>query len=263
MGRLGYGSFFNSTNAKDGDFSSSKGAMANSYELPPDMGEGFSVERLVIDYSVYYALHEPEEVLCDPPPLLIATHGYGQSCKNFMRMLRLLHHRGFVIVTPQAPNHFYWEREPPTPGFAWFTEFESENTLNDIFAYIKRLMLEVSEKRPFDPKKVFLMGFSQGAAMAYRIAGHGIIEPAGVIAFSGELPADVAERLGEIPKFPILIVHGDEDDSVPFKNAQEAADRLKELGFEVDAQFFNGQHLMPVDKLDYMARWIGTLSQGS
>lgn len=237
--------------------------MAYSYEMPPDMGEDFAVERLVIDYSVYYALHVPAELMSDPPPLLIATHGYGQSCKNFMRMLRPLQHRGFVIVAPQAPNHFHWQYDPPAVGFAWITQFEPENTLKEILAYIVRLMDLVAEKRPFDPKKVFLMGFSQGASMAYRIAAHGAVEPAGLIAFAGELPADVVGLLGEVPKFPTLIIHGDKDPDVPFERAQEAEGRLKDHGFEVDAQFFSGEHLMPADKLDYMVRWIGKLAQGS
>jgi len=230
--------------------------MAPSYDIPADTGEGFAVERLVIDYSAYYALHEPEEIMSDPPPLLIALHGYGQSCRNFMRMIRVLHHRGFPIVAPQAPNHFRWSEEPPAVGFAWVTEFEPERTIQDVVGYITRLVSEVGEKRPFDPDKVFLMGFSQGAALAYRLASQGTIKPAGVIACSGKLTEDITERLGEFPAFPTLIIHGDEDDSVPIDEAKEAAAQLREHGFEVETQYFEGQHLMPIDKIEYIAEWI-------
>ena len=52
------------------------------------------------------------------------------------------------------------------------------------------------------------------------------------------MPPDVIERLGEMPKFPVMLIHGDEDDSVPFEKAQEAEFRLSDNGFEVDTQFF-------------------------
>ena len=46
----------------------------------------------------------------------------------------------------------------------------------------------------YDADRVFLLGFSQGVAMAFRMAAQGIAQPKGVIACGGDLPPDpVAE----------------------------------------------------------------------
>ena len=45
------------------------------------------INRLHIEHSVYYAVQEPEGEHDEPPTLLIAAHGYGQACKNFIRTL--------------------------------------------------------------------------------------------------------------------------------------------------------------------------------
>ena len=63
-----------------------------------------SVEPLRIDFTVYYAIQEPERNGDKPPALLLALHGYGQSARSFIRPFAPLRQRDTLVVAPQAPN---------------------------------------------------------------------------------------------------------------------------------------------------------------
>ncbi len=81
---------------------------------------------------------------------------------------------------------------------------------------LDRFFDELLASRGLDHTKLALVGFSQGAAMALY-AGLTRQKPiAGVAAFSGALPV-TPQLLGDIrSKSPVLLVHGEADDVVPF-----------------------------------------------
>jgi len=103
------------------------------------------------------------------------------------------------------------------------------------------------------PRGVFLMGFSSGAAMCYRLA---LAQPglfAGVIVFSGILPGAYRAGQQKLPAagtVPFYLVQGDADTAVPAARAQEARDFLKQRGFPVQLKIFPGRHFLPDDVFD-------------
>lgn len=209
----------------------------------------------MIDFSVYYAVQLPATPRDEPPALVIATHGYGQSCKSFMRELAPFRDENVIVVAPQGPSQFYWQQRPPKVGFTWVTRFMRDNTLDDIMAYMRKLFAEIRRQYEFDPAKVFFLGFSNGAALAFRVAASGIADPAGVIACCGDLPANVAEQLDRLPKFPALIVHGKKDTMMRLERGREAEATLREYGFSVDTIYFDGGHEVPEEQWVAIAEW--------
>jgi hypothetical protein len=78
-------------------------------------------------------------------------------------------------------------------------------------------------------------GFSQGAATALYAGLHRQKRIAGVAAFSGAL-SGAAHLLGEIAsKPPMLLVHGEEDNVVPFQSMANAQTALEAAGVKVRA----------------------------
>jgi phospholipase/carboxylesterase len=75
---------------------------------------------------------------------------------------------------------------------------------------------ELLDSRELDDSRLTLAGFSQGGAMALYSAlrRKGI---AGVVSFSGFLPETSRLRADIRSRPPVLLVHGDNDDAVPFK----------------------------------------------
>ena len=220
------------------------------------------VEQLTIEYSVYYAVQEPAVPSEDPPALLLALHGYGQSCKSFIRELAPFREQNVLVVAPQGPSQFYWQQGTPKVGFAWVTRFMRDNTLADIMGYMSRLLADLSEKYRFNHDKVFLLGFSNGAALAFRVAASGILKPAGVIACCGDLPENVAQKLDSLDPFPVLILHGKDDPMMSADKGREAEETLRRHGYPVEAVYFDGGHELPKGEWPTITDWMGRQLKG-
>lgn len=213
------------------------------------------IERLKIEYSVYYGVQEPSAHK-EPPALLLASHGYGQSARSFMRNFALLKDRNILVVTPQGPNQFYWQHNPPKVGYAWVTRQNKENSIEDAIGYFQRLYAELKSTLRFDEQKVFLLGFSQGSVLSFRIAASGVLPTAGLIACGADIPADVRERLPEMQKMPVLVVHGEKDNSMNISCAHEAEKALRDSGFDVETLYFDGGHELPEAEVGNIANWM-------
>ncbi len=90
------------------------------------------------------------------------------------------------------------------------------------------------------PAAMALVGFSQGAMMALHVAPRRAQALAGVVAISGRLLAP--ERLGAeaVVKPPVLLVHGDQDPTVPFEDMGRAGNALVAAGFETYGHVMRG-----------------------
>ena len=88
--------------------------------------------------------------------------------------------------------------------------------------------------------RVVPVGFSQGTMMALHVGLRREQPLAGTVGISGMLVA--AERLrGEIrSRPPVLLIHGTEDDIVPFNSMHMALRDLGAVGVTVEAHAFPG-----------------------
>jgi phospholipase/carboxylesterase len=86
---------------------------------------------------------------------------------------------------------------------------------------------------------VCLVGFSQGAMMALHVAPRREVAIAGVVAISGRLLQP--EKIGEVlVKPPVLLIHGDRDDVVPFTDMGKAGNALVAAGFDTYGHVMKG-----------------------
>ena len=222
----------------------------------PKPSSELTINRIKIEYSAYYAAQEPAVAAAEPPSLLIGAHGYGQSCKSFMRDWTPLRDHNYVMIAPQGPNQFYWQQSPPKIGFTWMTSYMRLNTIEDLMGYMARLMDELPRQFTYNPRRVFSLGFSQGSALAFRFGASDITRPAGIIACGGDLPPDVAERLDDVPKVPVLIVHGTNDPAMSYEKAREGEQILRDHGWSVDTQYFEGGHDLPEEQVRAIIAWM-------
>lgn len=177
--------------------------------------------------------------------LVMFLHGYGADGADLLGLADVLadHLPNTAFVAPDAPD-----RPLMAPyGYQWFPiprfDGSSEDQMNagmaqstaDLNAFIdERLAAE-----GLGPEALVVIGFSQGAMMALHVAPRRSVGIAGVIAISGRLM--VPERLAEaLVKPPILIMHGDADDVVPFAEMGQAGNTLTKAGFEVYGHVMKG-----------------------
>jgi phospholipase/carboxylesterase len=78
-----------------------------------------------------------------------------------------------------------------------------------------------------------LVGFSQGAILALHVGIRRPKQMAAIVAFSGALfdEADVSPEIRSMP--PTLMIHGEEDQTVPFAAMKATKERLKAAGVPV------------------------------
>jgi len=128
-------------------------------------------------------------------------------------------------------------------------------------ARVEALIAREAE-RGVPASRVVLAGFSQGGAVTLA-AGLRRSEPlAGLVALSTYLPlgTDALARLGDTPaharRQPVFIAHGRFDPVVPFAAGEDAARRLRALGFDVDFHAYSMQHQVCMEEIEALRGWL-------
>lgn len=202
-----------------------------------------------------YAVQSPETG-DGAMPLVIALHGWGQSCRGFVRRLAILADRGFLLAVPQAPHPLYVSTEPKKVGFSWLTLYERDRAVDEFLDYMDLLIAQLRADYVLDESRIFLLGFSQGVSMAHRLAVSGRIPVAGLVAWAADLPPDVAEKLPGRDPYPVLLVHAGDDPMVPYAKSDEAAATLAKHDFAVDRIAYTGGHIIAPEPLARVADWL-------
>jgi predicted esterase len=223
-------------------------------QVPPR--DEIAVEPIRIELTAYYAVQRPRPTFECPPALLIALHGFGQKCKSFLRSFGPLRDRNLLIAAPQGPHQFYLQLEPKTVGFNWLTMYEKENSIRDFVEYMERLIGRLQDVERVEGGRVFVLGFSQGVSMAYRYAVLGHTPVGGLVACCADLPPDVADRLSDIAKFPVLIAHAEDDPVIPLTKADEAERVLRDAAFPIERLNYTGGHVLTPKLINAIGNWI-------
>jgi phospholipase/carboxylesterase len=215
------------------------------------------VHKLRVPMTQYYALQAPEEAQSSSMTLLLALHGFGQNCRRFLRDFVPLRSHPILVAAPQGPDQFYHDTASKKVGFNWLTVYDKATRIADVNNYLATLHDEVKARYPEIAERPFVLGFSQGVSMAWRFATSGRIRPAGLIACCADLAPDVAERLGTLQPFPVLLIHGDKDPVFPLEKLKEAEAILRQHQWPVEVRRFDAGHELTDEMMDALAIWIG------
>ena len=104
----------------------------------------------------------------------------------------------WTVVAVQALHPFYVSRTGMIVA-SWMTSLDRELAIDDNRAYVRSVVAQFPAAR-----QLVFLGFSQGAAMAYRAAAGS--NAAGLIALGGDVPPEVVESRPNLP--PVLIGRG-------------------------------------------------------
>jgi len=114
---------------------------------------------------------------------------------------------------------------------------------------------------PVDPKRMILLGFSQGAGMSYaltitqtRAAGKPPVQ--GVVGLSGFIPAIIGRDVPPLDGLPVLMLHGTEDTTIPIRIARENRDRLTNAGAKVTYQESEMGHKVSTTGMRELTSWL-------
>ena len=140
--------------------------------------------------------------------LLVACHGYAQNADIMLDDARRIPGvtEGWRLASVQALHRFY-ARGDQTVVASWMTRQDRDLAIADNLAYLHRA---VEAAGGTDARMIVFLGFSQGAAMAYRAAMCGRYRAAGIIALGSDIPPDVQVDIDR-PWPPVLVGAGVRD----------------------------------------------------
>jgi phospholipase/carboxylesterase len=178
--------------------------------------------------------------------LVVFLHGYGADGNDLLGLADPLgpHLPETVFLAPNAPepcngNPFgrQWFGIPWLDGTP---ESDAEQGLVNASADLNAwLDMRLAEER-IRADRLCLVGFSQGAMMALHVAPRRAAEMAGVVAISGRLLKPEKIGVEAIVKPAVLLIHGDQDDVVPFTDMDKAGRALVGSGFETYGHVMKG-----------------------
>ncbi len=142
----------------------------------------------------------------------------------------------YLLVAPRAPypsNHpkyggYTWVRKP-SGEWSWLDDFRP------VIAELDALLDNLARHYVADFSKINLAGFSQGAACSYAYTMLHRPRIARLAGLAGFLPENCEAALTPdlLAGLPVLIAHGNRDESVPIEKAYKARDLLTEAGARV------------------------------
>lgn len=191
-----------------------------------------------------------------PAGLIVALHGYGQSAADALADLQCIPTiERWRIVAPQGLHRFY-TRDQKKVVASWMTREDREFAVADNVAYVDEAIARAAGG------PIVCVGFSQGAAMAYRAARLGRHHVAGVIALGGDIPPEVrgqSEADGAAPWPAVLIGAGARDNWYNERLDGDVA-FLTAHGIAHEVVRFDGGHEWTAEFGAAAGRWLNGLS---
>ncbi len=166
-----------------------------------------------------------------PHPLTLLLHGWtGDENSMWIFSSRLPSHHWLVAPRGLHPS--------PIGGFSWCADQQETYPSFDCFYPAVEALLKLLTPGNFPDAaldRFFVVGFSQGAALAYTLAllhPHRVWAVAGL---SGFFPSGAEQSVAGQPLLgkPVFIAHGTEDALVPFSMARQAVMQLQKAGAKV------------------------------
>lgn len=166
-----------------------------------------------------------------PHKLLVMLHGWTGD-ENSMWIFANRIPENYKIISPRGPF------QTPLGGYGWGDHIKNRwPTVDDFQPAIEGLitLLQSRELQVNQSKSFSLMGFSQGAALAYSLAfaypGR-IDKLAGLSGFFPE-PTNGTSIAGSLDGKEIYVAHGLKDEMVPVEKGRRVVEALKRSGADV------------------------------
>jgi len=177
-----------------------------------------------------------------PKQLVVICHGIGADGHDLISLAPCWGSAlpDAIFAAPDAPflhdsgfGRQWWsvaDRSPPV----------MEAGARRAAPFLHRFIDDEISRLGLPPDAYALAGFSQGAMMVLFAGLRRKVPPRGILAYSGALiaPASLAAELANRP--PVLLVHGEIDETVPAARSREAEAALAAAGVPVESTFVPG-----------------------
>ena len=178
--------------------------------------------------------------------IVVFVHGYGADGADLLGLAD--------VLAPHLPDTMFYAPDAPQActgnpfGYQWFpipwmdgsSEAAAAAGLASSAVAMNAFLDACLAEAELTDADLALVGFSQGAMMSLHVAPRRAEPISCVVAISGRLLEPEALAGAVKVKPPVLLIHGDQDQVVPFGNMEFAGDVLAANGFETYSHVMRG-----------------------
>ena len=196
-----------------------------------------------------------------PFPTVLTLHGRGANAFDLLGLAPYLCAGKFLMICPQGPLET--PIGPEAVGYAWYPM--SHDGVPDVEAMLsqqKKLQAFLDEclkSYPIDPKKLVVLGFSQGGVMAYTLALANPERFAALAVLSSWLPKELLPRLNvtdAVQSLRTLVQHGTQDPTIEVARARSSMEMLRQLGVPLTFREYPMGHEIGARSLAELSTWL-------
>jgi len=196
-----------------------------------------------------------------PYPLLVLLHGRGENHDDLVHLGQSISQNRYLCLSLRG-TEICGSRSDGEVGFSWGREPSAVDMVQDYLLAGLRTMVSTYY---VDPRRVFLVGHAQGAALAFRLIARQPHRFAGVVSLGGWLPRN-ADLLGVRPDdfahVSVFVGHGLHDRVVPLAGAQRAVGDLEQSGLDVTFRTYPCGHRISGQMLSDVNAWLTARGHG-
>ena len=192
--------------------------------------------------------------------ILIMLHGYGSNYNDLISLSDFFG-ENYLYVSIQANhpldlNSYCW----------WSLHFDSNNTLKSDFEQAKYsvenlnifIQNQIIQKYNIKSENIVLLGFSQGAMLAYALSLNFYDKYKKVIGLSGKILKEIIKPVStdKYKDHKFYCSHGVLDQTIPIAYARKSSDWLYKNKIDHNYQEFESQHNLCLENIEAVKDWL-------
>jgi phospholipase/carboxylesterase len=188
-------------------------------------------------------------------------HGRGANALDLLGLAPMLCGSKFLMICPQGPLET--PIGPEAVGYAWYPMSMGGPPDVDAILSSQKMVLdfldECTKRYPINPKKLVLLGFSQGGVMAYSLALARPERFAALAVLSSWLPKEMVPRLNineAVQSLPALVQHGTQDPMIEVTRARDSVEQLRALRVPLTYREYDMGHEIRPRSLSELSTWL-------
>jgi poly(3-hydroxybutyrate) depolymerase len=177
----------------------------------------------------HFLLHVPRHAGDRPMPLIIGFHGYGDSALEFgahVGLAEAAEEAGMMVALPMSLERKSGEQ-------SWNATVccgkALENNVDDV-GFIGAMIEDIAANHALDRSRVYAMGHSNGATMAYVVAANHPDWFAAIAVVAGRIGGGTPDGKNYVLPtpalpMPVMMIHGTNDPVVPYGGSRAPLDQ--------------------------------------
>lgn len=196
--------------------------------------------------------------------LLVILHGNGGNAASFARIWDDFVNPSFMMAVPQGAYVYSESNKKGHSMCSWYymTDDRTIWKMADPLAEESIMQVIKAVKAAHSIKRVFILGFSQGASLAYSVGikNHGQVD--GIIALAGIFPQESLSRdqVAVAHHVPVFMARGTHDARVSRGIMSKQRKILRDNGYDLMDLTFRGGHELTPGLLARVQKWMGEVS---